>query len=276
MSPIPVHPDITSDLRSPSHIPGVTAGLGRGDTRHQPHPAPGHTWSLGDTQEGLAGSGQVPHNPPKASCPPGDAAGRSWAFPGEPRPDAPLAAPDTAQLLRALLSIAELTTSPPAGWGRGQAHLEAIAAVTLQGDAAPQRGEPDPGPGSSSRPRHSTEPASASGRVLPGPEPLPAREHPGQAGLGNGDGAEPLGELETPQPCARAAAGRVGELPRDWALCFGELGFSSLEEMRLQGDLRAHFSPTEELWLPQLWECSRPGWTVKTWGSGRWGALGGL
>lgn len=106
-----------------------------------------------------------------------------------------------------------------------------------------------------------------------GPEPLPAGEHPGQAGRGNRDGAEPLGELQTAQPCASAAGGRVGELPRD---CFGELGLSSLEERRLQGDLRAHFSPTEELWLPQLWECSRPGWTVKTWGSGRWGALGGL
>lgn len=50
---------------------------------------------------------------------------------------------DTVHLVRVLVSIVEFTTSPPAGWRRGGAHLEAIAAVTLQGDTAPQRGEPD-------------------------------------------------------------------------------------------------------------------------------------
>lgn len=62
------------------------------------------------------------------------------------RPDVRGAAADTVHLVRVLVSIAEFTTSTPAGWKQGGAHLEAIAAVTLQGDTAPQSTEHDTAP----------------------------------------------------------------------------------------------------------------------------------
>lgn len=87
------------------------------------------------------------------------------------RPDVRLAGTDTVHLVRVWVSIVEFTTSPPAGWRQGAAHLEAIAAVTLQGDTAPQRGEPDPAP---QQPPPATAPADEESTSIPRCEPYPA------------------------------------------------------------------------------------------------------
>lgn len=157
MSPIPVHPDVTNDLTSPSPHPRCGSGAGRGRTRSTSRTLP-HGTSQGLLRH-CGGVGRpggsccttLGASPPavaraedRAGSAPSCAGGAVPAHCGHMR----LAGADTVQLLRPLVSIAEFTTSPPAGWRRGGEHLEAIAAVTLQGDTAPQRGEPDPSPGS--------------------------------------------------------------------------------------------------------------------------------
>lgn len=113
-------------------------------------------------------------------------------------PDVRVTEAATVHLVRVLVSIAEFTTSPPAGWRRGAAHLEAIAAVTLQGDTAPQRGEPDPSPQQPPPARQPQQmrgaPASpAASRILPGAGLLPGRAARGAGtSLGRGMGLSPV------------------------------------------------------------------------------------
>lgn len=72
MSPIPVHPDISSDVTSPSPPPWCGSGAGE-DTRRQPYPAPQRTsrsqspWHLGGVGRPGAAAAQPPQN---ASCQP--------------------------------------------------------------------------------------------------------------------------------------------------------------------------------------------------------------
>jgi len=129
MSPVPVLPDITADVRAQEWV--CPASLLQGDS----------------TVPGLL----VPMLYPRLQQPQLCATRRTLQTPcrrssgsrlrPSPRITARCARYHTVHLLRVLVSIAAFTTSTPAGWERGGAHLEAIAAVTLQGDAAPQRRE---------------------------------------------------------------------------------------------------------------------------------------
>jgi len=111
---------------------------------------------------------------------------------------------------------------PPAGWRRGRAHLEAIAAVTLQGDTAPRRGEPDtspqqPPPALLLRQMSRAPAPPAATPILPGAEPLPATamrssgpEMGRGKGLSPGWGSSGWGD---PQLGAGASGTRDGAAP---------------------------------------------------------------
>lgn len=216
------------------HIPGVAAGLGRAGHAAPAVPCPtAHLKVSAALRRGwqARGTSHPPGVTPLVSPP--------WygrrilreapRAAGGARCHMRLPGADTGHLLRPLLSIAEFTTSPPAGCRRGGEHLEAIVAVTLQGDTAPQRGEPDPSAGSLLPPsaqQMSREPASCHQR---GPACSRAPPRKGntrhQRVSGRGMGLSPMvscqPRLETPSS-ARAGGSAVGKLPRDLALCFGD------------------------------------------------------